>query len=103
MTDMDDWADKIVGGVFSDHSKDALYLSAGQKTIVAKLLRKAKADGEEIGELRGRAKGWREAGNYVVQMAKDADNEIQGAAFIEAGFELIGEADELDKLESSTD
>lgn len=81
MTDMD-WADDIADHLFWDEEQGRCIHSG-----IAPALRAA--------ELRGRVKGWREAGNYVADMASEADNEIQGAAFIEAGFELIREADEL--------
>ena len=87
MTEMD-WAKSI-----------AIELNGAETTTdeIAAALRKA----DSAAERRGRAMGWREAGNYVVGMAKEADNDIQSAAFIEAGFELIGQAAELEKLDST--
>ena len=43
------------------------------------------------------AMGWREAGEYCVGCAKEADSEAEGKILVDIGFELITEADDLEK------
>jgi hypothetical protein len=109
MTDnTNDWANEIEQKIADEYASHGAILAADADGMIASALRKARADGEEIGERRGRATGLMEASESCIELGRfrrkaKAEGMREAAKRMDDMPSLTHFADELSKLYSLAD